>query len=332
MGKIRKAYNKPGSSDVHVDRPLTNIAVAFTQEQDAFVADRVFQVVPVAKQTDAYFTIPRGHFFRDEMELKAPGAEPAEATYDVDTDTYRCDVWALGKGLADEIKANYDNPLQPEREITQFLTLKGLIRKERLFAASFMTTSVWTGDITGVDSATPSTNQVGRWDRADSTPIEDIREGKRRVQARTGYRPNVLTLGREAYDALLDHPDIVGRLDRGQTSGPAIVLRQNLAALFELDEILVMDAIVNTAVEGATDAFSFIGGKSELLTYRPASPGLYVPAAGYTFAWTGLMRAGMEMRRIREEKRRADWFDVAMAFAHKKIAADLGQFYTQIVN
>ena len=329
------ALNQPGRGDVHVDRPLTQIAIAFAQNPEAFVADRVFPVLPVSKQTDSYFTIPRGAWFRDEMKKRAPGALSAERTHDVSTDTYACDVWALHEMLADQVRANYDSPLQADREITEGLSQAGMIRKEREFVTSFFSSGLWTTDQTGVDSASPSTNQVGRWDRADSTPIEDIRTGKRRVQARTGFRPNKLVIGREVYDALLDHPDIVGRLDRGQTTGPAIVMKQNLAALFELDEVLVMDSVFNSAVEGAADSTDFIGGKSALLVYAAPSPGLYQPSAGYTFSWTGLLGAGalgMRMKRIRDEKRESDMLEIQMAFDQKLVSADLGQFYITVVN
>lgn len=327
--------NQPGSGDVHVDRPLTQIAIAYAQDPEQFVSDRVFPVLPVAKQTDKYFTIPRGHWFRDEMKKRAPGALSAERTHAASTDSYSCDVWALHEMLADQVAANYDSPLQPRREITEGLSQAGMIRKEREFVTSFFTSGLWTTDQTGVDSASPGANEFGRWDRADSTPIEDIRLGKRTVQARTGFRPNKLVVGRAVYDALLDHPDIVGRLDRGQTSGPAVVMRQNLAALFELDEVLVMDAVYNSAVEGATDSIDFIGGKSALLVYSAPSPGLYVPSGGYTFSWTGLLGAGalgMRMKRIRDEKREADMLEIQMAFDQKLVSADLGQFYITAVN
>jgi hypothetical protein len=327
--------NQPGLSGVHVDRPLTQIAIAFAQNPDMFIADRVFPVVPVQKQSDLYYTVPREYWFRDEMRRRAPGTEAAERTHELATDSYSCDVWALKESLADQIRSNYDSPLQPEREITEGLSQAGMIRKEREWASTFFTTGVWTGDLTGVDSASPGASQVSRWDRDDATPIEDIRLGKRRVHQRTGFRPNKLVLGREVYDALLDHPDIVGRLDRGQTTGPAIVMRQNLAALFEVDEVLVMDAVFNTAAEGAAGSYSFIGGKSALLCYAAPSPGIYVPSAGYTFSWTGLLGAGalgMRMKRLRDEKKEADELEIQMAFDQKLVSADLGQYFATIVN
>ncbi len=335
MQRFTKAgfYSVPGRTDVHVDRPLTNMSVAFRQSQDLFVADRVFPVLPVSKQTDSFFRIPRGAFLRDQMEKKAPGAGPALANFNYDTDTYRADIWALGCMVGDEIRANADSPLNLDSDMSEFLTQQGLIRKERLWASSFFTTSVWTLDQTGV-AAAPGANQFLQWNDPSSTPIEDIRAGKRRVQARTGYRPNKLVLGREVYDRLLDHPDIIGRVDRGQTTGAAIVMRQNLAALFELDEVLVMDAIYNSAAEGATDVFAFIGGKSALLVYSPPSAGLLTPAAGYTMSWTGLLGGGalgMNMRRIRHDREQADELIAQMAFDHKLISADLGQFFASAV-
>lgn len=330
--QLKKSINQPGSGDVHIDRPLTQIAIAFAQNPEAFIADRAFPVLTVQKQTDKYFTIPRGAWFRDEMKKRAPGALSAERTHEVSNDSYSCDVWALHEMVADQVRANYDSPLQADREMTEGLTHAGMIRKEREWVSNYFVTSVWTNEVTGVDSASPSASQVGRWDRADSTPISDIRTGKRTVQASTGFRPNKLVLGREVFDALMDHPEIVGRLDRGQTDGPAIVQREALAALFELDEVLVMDSVFNSATEGAADSIGFIGGKNALLVYAPASPGLYVPSAGYTFAWTGAGALGLSMRRIRDDKRKADMLEIEMAFDQKLVSADLGYFFLTVVN
>lgn len=321
---------QPGKGDVHVNRPLTQIAVAFSQRPDMFIADRAFPIVPVAKQSDSYFVIPRGAWFRDEMKKRAPGTESAGRTHQVSNDTYNADVWALHEDLADQIRANYDSPLQAEREMTEGLTLAGMIRKERLFSTSFMATSVWTGDFTGV-AASPSTSEFLQWNDPLSTPIEDIRAGATRLHARSGFRPNKLILGRQVYDKLIDHPDIVGRIDRGQTAGTALVLRQTLAALFEVGEVLIMDSVYNSAVEGATDAYAFIGGKSALLIYAPASPGLYVPSAGYTFSWSALGGTGMRVKRFRMEPTASDRIEIEMAFAHKKVSADLGSFFATAV-
>jgi len=39
-------------SAVHIDAPLTNLTIAFLQDANVFIADRVFPKVSVAKKTD----------------------------------------------------------------------------------------------------------------------------------------------------------------------------------------------------------------------------------------------------------------------------------------
>ncbi|RUQ78157.1 hypothetical protein ELZ22_17340, partial [Brucella abortus] len=240
---------QPSRSDVHVNRPLTNISLAFVQDARNFVAGRVFPIVPVAKQSDAYFTYERGDFNRDEMRERAPGTESAGGTYEIGTDTYYARTRAYHRDIPEQVRANADSPLSLDREATIFVTQKGLINREVNWAARYFTAGdpgdIWTFDVDGVasgataaasfDPTNASNNDKLHWNDASSTPIEDIRQGKRFVLEETGFEPNKLTLGRPVYDALVDHPDIVGRIDRGQTSGPARATLVTLADLFEVD-------------------------------------------------------------------------------------------------
>lgn len=340
------AFNQPSRSDVHVNRPLTNISLAFVQDESNFVADKVFPNVPVQKQSDAYFTYDRGEFNRDEMKERAPGTESAGGTYKIGQDTYYSRVRAYHRDVPDQIRNNADDPINLDREATQFVTHKGLINREVNWRAAYFVAGdpgdTWTFDVDGnatasggaFDPTDAANNQVVFWDNAASTPIEDVRAGKRFVLESTGFMPNTLTIGRSVFDTLLDHPDIVGRLDRGQTAGPALANKESLAALFEVDAILVMDAIQNTAAEGAVAVHSFIGGKNGLLSYRPSAPGIMTPAAGYTFSWTGQVGNtvnGMRVKRFRMDHLESDRIEIDMAYDQKKVSADLGYFFGGIV-
>lgn len=340
------SYTNPGRGDVHINGPLTNISIAYAQDATNFVADRVFPVVPVSKQSDAYFTYARGDFNRDSAEERAPATESAGDTYTIGNDTYYARVYGIHKDIADQVRANADSPIDLDSEATMFVTHKGLIRREVAWVGKYFTAGApgdtWTFDVDGdgtdsgasFDPTDASNNQRLFWNNVSSTPIENIREGKRYVLEETGFEPNKLTLGKAVYDALVDHPDIVGRIDRGQTTG---VARQNLvtlADLFEVDEVLVMKAVRNTAAKGQTAAHSFIGGKNALLSYAPANPGLMTPSAGYTFNWSGMAgagREGMRVKMFRMEHLSADRVELEMAFDQKLIAADLGYFFGGIV-
>lgn len=325
----------PTPGDVHVNAPLTNISIAFLQSASNFVATKVFPNIPVQKQSDRYYVYERGDFNRDEMQLRAPGTASAGGGYTLDnTPTYFANRYSFHKDIPDEVRANADAVLAPDREATEFVTHKALIKREKLFSNTYFKTGVWTNEKTGV-TTTPSGAQFKKWNDAASTPIEDVRAGKRTIAQSTGFEPNKLVVGRAVYDALLDHPEIIDRLKYGQTAGaPAQAGQQALASLFGVDEILVMNAIENTAAEGAAASHSFIGGNHCLLTYSTRSPGLMTPTAGYTFSWTGLMGAGNDGNRIRSfrmEDIGSDRIEIDMCFDMKLVSGDLGQFWKDAI-
>lgn len=325
----------PTPGDVHVNTPLTNISIAFLQRATNFVADQVFPNIPVQKQSDRYYTYDRGMFNRDEMKLRAPGTESAGVEYTVDnTPTYFADPYAIHHDIPDQRRSNADAVLAPDREATELVTHKALIRREKLWASKYFAGSLWTTDLDGVASG-PGAGEFLQWNDAASTPIEDVRAQKGTILGLTGYEPNTLVVGYPVWNALADHPDIVDRIKYGQTPGsPAVVTLQAVAALLEVERIVVMKAIENTADEGAANAHSFIGGKKALLCYAAPSPGLMTPSAGYTFSWTGYLGAGAmggRIKRFRMEHLSADRVEMEMAFDQKLIAADLGAFFDTAV-
>lgn len=328
---------EPTRGDVHVNQPLTNISIAYMQAQGNFIADKVFPNIPVQKQSDRYFTYDRGDWNRDEMQERAPGTESAGSGYNLDnTPTYFCPVYAYHKDVSDMVRANQDTVVNQDAEATNFVTMKGLIKRERMWATKYFNPSVWGNEVTGV-AASPTSTQFVKWNDAASKPIESIREYSTHMLQQTGFQPNVLTLGKQAYDALVDHPDIVDRVKYGQTPGrPAMVNMEALAALFEVDRILVCKAIVNTANKNAagTENSQFIQGAHALLAYAAPAPGLYTPSAGYTFSWNGWFGAsgqGNRIKRFRMENLESDRVENQIAFDQKVVAADLGFFMADAV-
>lgn len=326
----------PTTSDVHVNRPLTNLSVAYMQRAANFVATRAFPIVPVQKQSDAYFTYDQAYWTKDQMQVRAASTPSAGNGYAVDgTSTYFCNRYAFHKDIDDMIRANADIPLNLDREATDFVTQMALITRERLWAAAFFAGGIWTSyDYDGV-AASPSTNEVLQWNDASSTPIDDVWAAKAYILGLTGYEPNKLILGYEVYKTLINHVDIIDRVKYGQTAGsPAMANEQTLAQIFGVDEILVMRGIYNTAKEGATASYSFIGGKKALLCYAPPSPGLMTPSAGYCFAWTGATGAsndGTRVLRFRMDDLTSDRVEIEMYIHMKLIAVGLGAFWDSVI-
>jgi hypothetical protein len=322
---------QPNINSVHVDAILTNISVAYLQNQDNFIADKVFPVVPVDKKSDKYFTYTKNDWFRDEAQRRADGTESAGSGYNLSTGTYSADVWAFHKDVGDQTVANADAPLNPLREATEFVTRRLLLRKEIQFVSDFFTTGVWADDVTGV-AGSPSSGETKQWsDYSSSDPINDIEAGKSEILSSTGMEANTLVLGYEVFRQLKNHPDLV---DRIKYTSSQTITEDMLARMFDLDRVLVAKAVKATNNEGASDAYSFAYGKSALLCHTASAPGLLTPSAGYTFSWTGVsggIGSTIGVSSFRMESLKAERVEAEMAFENKVIGADLGYFWNTIV-
>lgn len=321
--------SQPDPGSVHVNRPLTNMSLAFVQEQDSYAAGSVFQTIGSKNQSDSYYEYPRGYWFTDEAQKRAPNAESAGSGYKVQTRSFACDVWAFHQDIPDQVRANEDSPINSDQDAMEFVTQKMLIRKERQFVTDYLNdgSAPWTDKAQGVASGATGIQFIQFSNAANSDPITVIKSLITRRQKATGLKMQYMTVGQEVWDVLTEHPDIIARIQyaAGPTN-PAIVTLQNVAALMGLKEIRIASAVYNSANEGGTDAFDFIWGKRILLYYKPPRPGVRVPAAGYTFGWTGYAGTnaeGTRIKKFRMEANGSDRVEAEGAYDLHVVSADL---------
>ena len=249
---------QPTLYQTHIDAPLTNISVAYMQSVDNFIASKVFPIVPVDKKSNKFFIYTKNDWFRDEAQRRADGTESAGSGYNLSTDSYAADVWAFHKDVGDQVRANSDTPLVPDREATEFVTSRLLLRQEIQFVTDYFATSIWGKDLTGVSSTSPTGDNFTQWsDFANSDPLEDVEKAKETILGSTGFMPNTLVLGYQAYRKLRNHPDLV---DRIKYTSSNTITTDIMARLFDVERVLVAKAVKATNNEGATAAFSFSYG------------------------------------------------------------------------
>lgn len=319
---------QPSISDVHVNRPLTNLSVAFMQAGDAFLASRVFPRVPVDKRSNQYWTYDRTFWYRTDAQKRAPGTESAGGAYALAQGSYSADRISIHKDIDDPTRENADEALNLDREATEYVTAQIILKQEVDWAAKYFKTGVWTGAPT----------IAVKWDDSASTPIEDINTESRGVESLTGYYPNTIVFGRKTFDRLRQHPDLIDRIKYSAGPGnPAIVNEQTMAQLFGMERVLVAKAVQNTAAEGAPGSYSYVvDQKSAFLCYSAPNPGLMTPTAGYTFTWSGAVGAnngyGIRIKRFRMEWRESDRVECETWYDQKVVAADLGSFFNSVVS
>ena len=313
---------QPTQNQVHVDAILTNISVAYMQQQQNFIASRVFPIVPVSKQSDKFFTYTKNDWFRDEAQRRADATESAGGGYGLSTDTYQCDVFAFHKDIGDQTRANADAPINVDREAVEFVTSRLMLKMETQFVSSFFTTSVWATD------ATPS----NLWsDYTTSDPLNDVETAKRTILSTTGFEPNTLVLGYDVFKTLKNHPDLV---DRIKYTSSQVITEGLMASLFDVPRVMVAKAVKATNNEGGTAAYDFTHGKNALLCYSAPSAGLLQPSAGYVMSWTGVSQGlgqTVGTSRIRMEQFKADRIEAEVSFDMKVIGSDLGYFFSSVV-
>lgn len=311
----------PTINDVQLVEPvLTNMMVGYRQSAANFVAGRAFPSVPVNSDSGTFAKLTKKYFFTDGLRDRAPGDPFARLEFGTDKGTYITRQFAADYALADEVRANSQIPMDLERVAIEFLAQKSLLRKELQFAADFMKTGVW-----GTDLAT-----ARKWNNSSSgDPIGDILLASDTISGATGYVPNTLIIGHDAYRALMIHPDVVDRLKYVMATTDALVA-SSLTAVLGVNQILVCRANYDATNEASTFAATPIISDKALLIYNNPGAGIFDATAGKTFTWAAGGGEGT-IYRYRDNARHADVLQHKEQWDQCVVAADLGYFWSDVI-
>lgn len=316
----------PTINDVHVDALLSNMSIAYIQDEKNFVSHRTFASVPVKKASDRYTKFPKGYFFRSDAQVRADNTESAAKKFSVDTTpTYFCLPYALHHDISDRRRKNADSPMMVDQGAVKVLTQDLMLRREIVFATKFLTASSgWSTVRTGGSNFT-------RWDQASSTPIDNMSVWLDDAGESTGWRPNVAVFGPRVWTVLKNHAQVLDRLK--YTSSEAVT-EQIIARLIGVDEVLVARATRNSANEGAADSMSYLVGDVALFAYRTSTPMLDTPAAGYVVEFSefdGVKPGQAAIGQFRMEHLKADRYEGQMDFDMIQSAPDAAVFADDIL-
>lgn len=279
---------RPTLRDVHVNRPLSNISIAYRNE--VYIAEQIFPLVPVEKKSDVYFLYPKQAWFRDRVQPRAPGTKAMRDDYAVTTASYVCLTYALAKEIPDEVRANADAPIRPDVEATEFVTDGLLLGLERRVATLVTACANWSA------ASNPGTT----WDNDTSDPWQDIDTCVDAVVQSIGRMPNVAVMGWPVWKALRNHPDFLDRVKYTRASGR--LEPGDLQSWFGFDKVLVGTSIYDNSTEGAsTTNHTHIWGKHFWVGYVAPNPGLMTPSAGYVFQW-----GARKIERFRMDEEKSD--------------------------
>lgn len=272
---------------VHIDYPLSTFAVDYRPPN--MIADTVLPIIPVEKQSNIYTIFDQGPQWRLENDLRAPGTEARKIRLTISSANYFCPNYELMGSLTVEELENADPVVRMKLDQKRVAAVRlkiDLGREQRL--ADLMHASC--GSRTVVASV---------WnDATNSDPIADINTAINNVLFSTGFRPNKMELSLRVWNQLRKHNQIINKAINPNVTGGATgyVTRQAVAAIFELDEVVVGEAFKNTAQEGLAMTLADVWSNSCLVYYAPRAAGLDEPCFAGQFRWSPL-GAGMYVQR-----------------------------------
>ena len=328
----------PTQADLHVNQPLTNVSVAYIQNASDFISTKVFPKVPVKKQSDLYWKYSKSDWRRTDVEKRAPSTESKGVGYKMDTDQYFCHVYAVHKDIDDQVRANADSNFRVDADATKFITNQMLLKRDIDWTNTFFKPGVWDTEKTGVASA-PGADQFLQWNDDASDPINNMSQWTIDFRQLTGFKPNVMVMGANVLQELMNHPDIIDRIKYTQRG---VVTEDLIATLFKVDKIYTAYATqANTPetndarTQDAAATYSFVQDpKSILLAYTTSAPSLMTPTAGYTFTWDGYASGngeGIRIKNYRQERIASDRVEAEMTYDMKVVATDMAVFGQNVV-
>jgi hypothetical protein len=303
------------TADVYVDQALSNVSIKYTN--DTFIADQMIPVLKVAKMTGVYFVYDKSNLRVDSTQ-RALGSPSNEVDHGVDpTGTYSCKDHALKEFTPDQIQDQADAAINPLVDSVESLTEKLLLDRE-VNAANLLTSSA---NITNY-VALSGTSQWS--DYTNSDPIGDIRTARTTIHQNTFKKPNTMMLGKQVYDQLCEHPQIIERVKYSQLG---VITAELLARVFQLEKILIGEAGQNTAKEGQTDSLSYVWGKNVVVAY--VSPQVRLKMLTLALCFTYGLRTA---KRWRDEDREGTYVRIGNDnYVQAIIAAAAGYLLNTVV-
>lgn len=307
------------AKSLHVNKVLSEMAMGY--RPDGMIADMIFPMVSVSKQSDIYLVHDRGRLLRRQSTQRSPGAEARKVDFEMGSATYYARNYALKAPVTIEDKANAD-PEYAQQLITNRaqLVMDDLALDREVRVSNLVNNTSNVGSSAAVTSA---------WNGAGH-PLTDINAAIDNVKYANGKAPNLVIFGPEAWDSFRRDSN-VRNLIKGSNNGGGYVNETEVRNLLNVETVLISQAFQNTGEEGQTEALSTILGDNVLIAYSAKTPSKERPSFGYEFRWAapGLPNMMVE-RHPYDQKTKSEEVEVGYYSDDKITGASYGFLLTAV--
>jgi len=214
----------------------------FNPATEGFIAREILPPLGVGEKSGSIPAILRENLTLVDVK-HANGAAFNRAAFRTGEVTYACTEKALEGPLTGEDIANAASEYDAEAEVATDVLRKLLMVREKRVADLIFNKTTWTGgDLYTDNSGSP-------WDTTTTEVIEQVVAAKEKVRANTGHKADTLIISEVQLNNLLIN-DAIKDCFPGAPLITEAMLRNALAAIFGLENLLVGGAVYNSAAEG----------------------------------------------------------------------------------
>ena len=294
--------------------PLQTVSIAY--RNTSYVADRVFPIMDGVDPKCKILKYKKGAWFRDEAGIRAPGTRSKRGTFPVSSESLSTAEYSFASPVTKEdrrlAKSQNAPPLKPDQDAIEYAADRIDLKKERRVAAA-VTGTTW------VDGASGGEDAEGLWSPAGSTNtfLADVKKAIKAIKTATGLKANAMLIDYATYMALKECAEI---LDKIKYTQRGVLTRDLLAAILELEDVIIGEAVYSTADEAADgDDFTArniwevnAGKGMGFVFYRPRKLGLKVVTAGMQY-------------RLRQDNGKPRWVETWYEAPEKQDVYDVGE-------
>jgi hypothetical protein len=248
--------------------------------RQGFIGSQVMPVIVRQRQEGKFPRVPLDQLMTRLDLSRAPGGTYKRSVRDWSSDDYPTTEYGHEAPLDDRTLARYDDVIDAEEMESQVLQNAILQELEIQIAALMFNATTFAGRTAAV------TNE---WDDAtNADPIGDVNTAINAVRLAAGVKPNALVINDAVFRNVIQTDQVVNliKYQGFMDARPGAIARAALAAVLNIDEVIVAEGIYNTADPGETAVPADIWSNEFALVARVAKTGnMLERCVGRTFLW-----------------------------------------------
>jgi hypothetical protein len=314
----------PKVNEVHIDAAISSVLLGYHPQ--GMIAEKIFPIVSVKKESDKYYEWNKGEAFRvPDTTLRADGTRSKTLGFSLTTSAYLAEEYALNCEITDRQKDNADSVINlrssKSKRVKDILMLDQEIR-----VATLLTTQAnWASTNRVQLSGTQQWNNAAYDNTVAASMIESrVDVAKEAVRTQTGgYEPNTVII-----------PSAVAKIIKKDSKVRDLIKYTHADLLVDGDlppklwgmKVMIPKASKNTNVEGnATQTLTDVWGKHVVLLYVPESAALDEFSCGYIFRVSNGAHTPWGARTWREEAEKKEVIEVEVC-QDEKLVSNVGGY------